>query len=966
MTGPRPEGPLVGREREVSRLLSALSACDRGEPRALLLRGEAGIGKTRLIRELVDAARSREGEPPPVVALSQCVDLGPIGVPFAPVRRLLQDIHRIVGPEEFAEAVGSTGVLDTLSTLVPELASDGAGSESRQDRYVAESIERVLEQLSRRRRLVLVIEDLHWVDASTLALLRTLSMTLRAEHLLLVMTYRTEDVTTGHRLREAVAEFERSRRIEIVAVGRLDRTEVNSLAMEILGRDPSVGELETLMARSDGVPFFVEELLGIPESELPPTLRDVVLARYERLPPVAQRVAGAVAVGGSEVEHDLLAAVWPASDEELDAGIRQAVATNLLVTTADGYQFRHALFREAVYDVLLPRERMDLHRAYAAELRRRVEHGDDTCAAPEAEHWLAAKEAGAAFDASVIALRHASDRLAPGTAARIGERLLELWPAVPDASARAGTDRLALSARIAHDYRSAHHVRDCLRVVTDALSEAGPDDIARVPLLLTELEAARETERRAEIAGNVDEILRLLEDRHTPEAERWRAAALSWAAVFATGTDKLGAARRAVEAATAVGDPSIRAFALTISARAWSARGDLLRALQDLDEGMPLAAGSSDDSLAAANESVCYRLQVGDLDGAIQVGLGAFARASDAGRERAGAHVLSNTAEAIIATGRLDEGLEAARRSIELTRGDSVQVVLNAIQIQGIGLVWDDRLDECDLLLATEGESASSAALDLQWVGVWNMLLIDLAVAKARREQAAPRLRALTAMMPLVMVLEDESVRDQPGEVDVLLVSGARLLAEIRLAGGDPRPETAAAIAELVTHMPHPDRGAPLMAMVVALLATAEEGDDEVQAWRRAVEVAERGCVPKRALHESRFRLAEALLRAGGDSDEPHRLLTQVTQQAPADGVSLVASWARTLRRRGEAGSPVDLTAREKEVLGLVAQGRTNGEIASELFISPKTVSVHVSSILAKTGAANRTEAASMHSSSGT
>ncbi|SEI89428.1 regulatory protein, luxR family [Demequina mangrovi] len=950
---------MVGRAAELGTLADALADGAAGEPRAVLVRGEAGIGKSRLVHEAL--ARPAADDAPRVTAVSHCIDLGPVGAPLVPVRRLLRDLHAAVGDAAFRAAAGREVTLHALAALVPEIGDDAAAPPpvSGSD-WLADAVERLVEGLTESTHVVLVVEDIHWADAATLALLRTLATTLRGSRLTVVMTFRTDDVDRGPALRETLAELQRSRAVTTVDMARLDRASIAAHARQILDRSPTEVEVDVLERRSEGVPFFVEELLGIPDGELPRTLREVVLAGVERLGPEAQEVVRVAAVGGARLDHASLAGAWHGTAAALATGLRAAHDGHVLTAEAEGYVFRHALIREAVYERLLPHEREETHRRFAETMQARVERGDVAAAAPAAAHWLAARDVPRSFDATVDALAHARASLPVETAARLGERLIELWPQVPDAAARAGTDEAALRLQVAKGYHSAHRLRACLAVTAAALAAAPRDDAdTRVPLLLVELSAASETELRGDAAVRIDEIDRLLAGRDDASTAAWRAQARGWRSVVSRGAHRSDALDEAVALAASTGDDAVLAEVLVWRARNSWAIGAVAASIADLDRVLELCPEPTDTRLFAVNNLVCDLLQAGRYDDAIALGMAAVEQTADAGRERAGAHILSNTAEAFISAGRVEDGLAAARRAVRLARGDSIQVVLNAVQIEGLGLIWADRREDYEALLAREPAVVEHAELDLQWTGVWNMMRVDAAVAAARDARAAEGQRILATALPLLDPLEREAAEDAPGDLDVLMASGAALVEAAREAGVEPRPELAARLRRLASMLDSEEAYLPVTTLITAHLA---EPADRVRRWNDAYEASAAGLAPRRYAHLARLRLGEALVDAGR-RDEAIAHVRGVAGEAPSDGVDLVARWARELLARlghGDRSSRPDagLTAREAQVLALVAEGLTNVQIGERLFISRKTASVHVSAILAKIGAANRTEAA--------
>lgn len=952
---------MVGRAAELEALERAVTAGARGEPGAVLVRGEAGIGKSRLVREVLDGPAAADA----VTAIAHCVDLGPVGAPLTPIRRLLRDLHAAVGSETFRTAAGSAPVLGALAMLVPDL--DPAASAPAATEALPDAVERLIAGLGETVPLVLVVEDIHWADAATLAVLRGIATTLRDTRLTLVMTLRTDDVERDPALRDTLAELGRSRAVTTVEIARLGRDSVAEHAGDILDRAATEAEVDTLMSRAEGVPFFVEELLGIPQSELPATLREVVLARFERLDAPAQAVVRVAAVAGARCDHGALAGAWPGDEAALTDGLRAALAGHVLGAEGDVYVFRHALIREAVYEGLLPGERVAAHRRLAATLWARVEAGMPAAAAPAAAHWLAADNRDAAFDATVVALAHAREALTVETAARLGERLVDLWHDVDGPERRAGVSEFALRFQVATDYAHGHRLRASLRVIDAALRDAPPDDAeVRVPLLMLQIDAERETERRTEVGSRLDELDRLIEGRTDAFAARYRAQSMGWRASLSRGAQQDDVLDAAVALAESTGDATVIADVLTRRAKNHWSTGRSQASIADLERVLELRPDPTSDRLFAVNNLVCDLLMAGRYDDAIELGMDTVAQTVEAGKERAGSHILSNTAEAFISSGRLDEGIAAARRSVRLARGDSIQVVLNAIQIEALGLLWDDRRDDYRAIVEREPESRAHAALELQWIGVWHMLLVDAAVAEAHDARPAERAAILAAAVPLLEEgLWGTGADRMAGDLDVLLVSGAGLVHAGRAASLDGMARIARRIRELTAHLVDEPSFAPEAALIDAQLAE----DGAADAWREALARCDTGRAPRRYAHLARYRLAEALLDRG-ERDEAVELLRATALAARDEGVSLVARWARELLSRlgdgRDARAGADgLTAREAQVLALVAEGLTNAQIGERLFISRKTASVHVSAILAKIGAANRAEAAAYYATAG-
>ena len=285
---------MVGREGDLAILRVALEDAERGIPRGILIGGEAGIGKSRLVSEFVAALESTVD-----VLEATCIDLGAHDIPYGPVRALVRQLAALVGERSLLDAAGPGR--GALAAVAPELSdADAEGFES-----LDETFARLLSTFSAERSIVLIVEDVHLADAATLALLRSVVRSLRTGRVLALLTFRT-DIERAHPLRAVLAELEQSRAASRHDVARLDRLEVRALATALLGSEPDPAELARVFRRSDGVPFFVEELIGIGETDLPDTLRDVLLARYTTMSDGARAFARMASVGGVRVEHGVL------------------------------------------------------------------------------------------------------------------------------------------------------------------------------------------------------------------------------------------------------------------------------------------------------------------------------------------------------------------------------------------------------------------------------------------------------------------------------------------------------------------------------------------------------------------------------------------------------------------------------------------------------------------------------------
>ncbi|HEY7069705.1 MAG TPA: AAA family ATPase, partial [Acidimicrobiales bacterium] len=462
----------VGRTAELAALLDAFGDAAQGHGHVALVSGEAGVGKSRLVAEATAHARRRDAR----VLVGQCLDLEEGGLPYAPIVDVLRTLDR-----ELSDAEGAA----TLGPLRALLGREGAGGVETlapgnplAQARLFELLLTVIERLVAARPLVLVIEDLHWADRSTLDLVSLVASNTRTLPVLLIATYRRDDVPRRHPLRTLAAELTR-RGAVAVPLDRLGPGEVAELLGALLGSQPAPEVVASVVERSDGNPLFVEELAAAladdPNAPMPPQLRDAVIGRVEHMPDEAAAVLRACAVGGRQVEHDLLAAVLaPRPPDQLDDALRTCVEQGLLVADqrSGSYRFRHALLHEAVLDEILPGELVRLHAAYAAALAERQAHGEagDEGWARLAHHSAAAADYDAALGAAVRAGQAALAAVATPEAHRYLEWSVRLWDRAADPEAAAGCRRDELLASAADAANRCGLVLRALTLVDEALA----------------------------------------------------------------------------------------------------------------------------------------------------------------------------------------------------------------------------------------------------------------------------------------------------------------------------------------------------------------------------------------------------------------------------------------------------------------------------------------------------------------
>jgi len=419
----------IGRIEELELLEAARGRAADADPAVVLVGGEAGVGKTRLVAELsvrctADMTR---------VLVGGCVPVGDGALPYAPVVEVLRVLLADLGADAMRGLVGPSW--PEVARLLPALgAPDRIGlSDQAAQARLFELLLGLFGRLGEQGPLVLVVEDLHWADRSTRDLLAFLIRNLRWQRILLVVTYRSDE-PGQQRLGPYLAELDRAGRVERLELARLDQAQTRAQLVGILGAAPAAELVDGVFARSEGNPFFTEELLAVVRAgsgELPATLRDLLRGRVQAPPEQARHVLEVVAVAGRQVPHRLLATVAGLDDRQLDGALREAVASQLLVTAPgqDGYDVRHALVREVIDADLLPGERARLHATLAAAIAAHPAQagGGATMAAELAYHWEAAGELERALPAAIEAGVQAERTFAFAEALRHYERALEQW-----------------------------------------------------------------------------------------------------------------------------------------------------------------------------------------------------------------------------------------------------------------------------------------------------------------------------------------------------------------------------------------------------------------------------------------------------------------------------------------------------------------------------------------------------------
>ncbi|WP_270158742.1 helix-turn-helix transcriptional regulator, partial [Nonomuraea corallina] len=772
--------------------------------------------------------------------------------------------------------------------------------------------------------VLFVIEDLHWADRSTRDLLVFLSRMVQTESVCVVGTYRTDDIHRRHPLRSVLAELKRLPTVTGVELGPLDADEMS----DYVSTFGAVGahDLNLIVTRADGNPFYAEELFAaLAEGEsLPDGLASLLMSRVEVLSPAGQQVLRAAAVAGRKVEDELLREVAGLPLPEFEEAVREIVSRGLLRVHGRGYAFRHALLQEAVYHDLLPGERTRLHAAFARLL---------TSPAELAHHHLAGHDLAGALAASAQAGREAERLGAPAEAHSHYDRVLSLWDRVDDAAELAGESREALAFRSAV---AAADSGDNHRAITALRAQPQTSEVSeRLAYYLVEIDdhdaAVTAAEHAVETATDQTSLARALATlarallwtaRHS-EVEELAHRALDTAraagakdaetnaqlilALYTEVHHGLAKAHDLVRLATATrsGDLAMDLRARFHHARIHYDQGRMAEAAEVADAGIRLAHETGLTWSIYGTELRFLRFLIhyasGDWDQAEAVAAGFGAR-------------VGTIPEALLSSFALFIEVGRGRPAVE-------------IRLEWLRPFWDDQLTAyISRGLAAEhalwhGDPAAAldhvrAALDvlmpgdpgtvrLAAVGLW--ALGDLGATEGADELLAASRHAVESG-----ILGERAHMGPEGQAWVL-----RAEAEWHRVHGRLDPELWRQVADAFAFFPYEEARARWR-LAEALLASGDR-DAAMTEWSRAEATA------------TRLR-AEPLCRALADLARRARFST--------------------------GGADSLLTAREQEVLGLVAEGLTNKEIAGRLFIAQKTVSVHVSNILGKLGVSTRTQAA--------
>src|SRR6478672_1876140 len=538
--------PILGRDRELALLADLLGLAGEPRSRSVLLVGDAGVGKTRLLRELV----ARAGEAGWRTLVGHCLDFGDSALPYLPFSELFGRLA-LESPAESEELLLDRPVLAHIQPgrrLISGAGGQSADAADNLDRSdLFDAIHGALDDLAEQSPVLVVVEDVHWADRSTRDLLSFLFARPFRGPVVVLASYRSDDLHRRHPLRATAAQWVRVPGVQRVQLDPLPDSDVRRLVRALLPGPLSESDLQAIVSRAEGNAFFAEELVSAAEGAhgagLPEDLADLLLVRLDRLDDEARAVVRAASCAGRRVGHPLLAAVVGQLDDVLDRSLRAAVEQNILVRVGgESYAFRHALLAEAVYDDLLPGERVRLHAAYAAAL---ADHRADGTAAELARHARLAHDPVTAVRASVEAGDEAMSVGGPDEAAKHFETALELSadPRVRDVT----LDPVDLAVKTVEALMASGHPERAVKLVEAQLAHLPADAPAhhRARLLMSLASAVLSLDNAGDPLELTTEALELVPDEPTPI--RARLLGLHARAHLFHGLDEL-AAQQAMEA----------------------------------------------------------------------------------------------------------------------------------------------------------------------------------------------------------------------------------------------------------------------------------------------------------------------------------------------------------------------------------------------------------------------------------
>jgi DNA-binding NarL/FixJ family response regulator len=937
----------VGRDDQLAALDAALQDAQTGRPRVVVVSGPPGIGKSWLLARVAERLADRGV----LVLQTACAQVGADVVPLVPVTAAVRQLVGSMGEDALTVAVPAA------LPLVADLPENRpVGTDPLAAGAVAELFAAVLHRLGVQQPLVWLVDDMQWSDPSTSALIGFLGRTLTATQVLLVVA--TRDEAAGAARADTLTELAQLPHVTRLPLPPFTKREVYWLIDAVQPGSATWDRIETIHLRSSGNPFYATELIKHGDAGLPGSLRELLLGPITALNPAAAAVVQMVAVSDF-CSHGLLAAATGLAEQELIAGIREALRARIIGATDDGYRIRHALLREAIIDDLLPVERIRLHRSCACGLEALAGASASGLSARDAAaaayHWAHADEPQRAMPALAAAAQAAGDVHAYAEQARLLGEAINCAERIPDAAALTGMSRsrMLTDAAAAATWSGQYHL--VLDIVGKALdSSVSPIERTSAAMLLAHRAMALHHLGGDGVLETASQALAMLPGEPTVAAATARDYLANVLNLAGRPDSALELAEQTAKMAVGLADPGLSMQAQTTLGWILGQLGDYPRSIAVLEAaqaGTGQTAGMPRHARIWLNLAAAHT-EMGKYPAAVEAARAGLALHEMAGLDRSvGLNLLLIMTPPLIALGRLEEAETIIARAASRDPAVAVAAQLFALKAEIDRLRGDPALAHCDLVAArmAAGSPRRPLASELP------LLAIDSEVALA---EGAPERAATAAQRGLQIDFGPTSQRWR------MLIAAARAANHPGVDHHTAR-SLRADITRTVDDMP--TRHGPERAYAHMLAAV----NGHPAAWSTALAEWE---TCGHLINTARCAIAAAEAALPADREAALLMLKraeEVAEQAGADGMLAevrgfaAAAHLHLTQQARQSGRPLGLTARELEVLALVAEGSTNAQIATRLFISQKTVSTHVSSILSKLGVTSRAAAAAYAHRSG-
>jgi DNA-binding NarL/FixJ family response regulator len=957
---------IIGRQSQLQQLNDELALVRRGQGRVVLLAGEAGVGKTRLVQAFIEQLQQADGLE---VLIGHCYDLQPAAPygPFTELVRLLVEAH---GAEELLASLGPWS--GDLARLLPELTLAGRSPliDTPSDKHqLFEAIVRTLRPQQGRCRII-VIEDLHWSDPTSQELFHYLARAIEREAVLLIGTYRSDELHRLHPLAGLLARLSRDRLLRELRLSRLSRGELSQLLSQRIERDVSGRFVDTLYERTEGNPFFAEEVVDslvgqgqlegllqataegrrVDELAIPLSIRESVTRRAADLDPTTSGVLRAAAVVGRSFTFELLAVLTALPEAELLAALARLVERQLIIEEPgheDRYTFRHELIRQALNDELLRRERRIQHRNVLHALEQLYAAHDEAVIDQLAYHSLRARDSERTLRYS----QRAGDRAARMHAYR--EALGHYEAALEVGDELAASERAALLTRfghVAYPLREHQVANDAWAEAFDLYAQVG-DVRQQAELLRWLARLAWERNERDTAFKQVKTAMALLEHEPPCREQAMALSALSQLHMLSLDfAESIRWGEQALALAEQLGEQQVIAHALNNLGASRTSLGDDECGLAELRRSLQIsrAGGWVADALRAYVNLGGRLHETGYLREAQQVLLEGLAYAKDMGWEQHIPQMLINLSSTELDLGAWDEALQ---RITQFTQ---------ALATMDDSMRWTSMIQQAYLLLY-RGQIVEAERLYKQLQGQVTakheaaVVALGFELARIRNDQAAiaPLVEQLLTEMQQHSRKKPHRVLDYTNLIRVMYDLGQHERANALVN------EVSERAAQSPWHW-----NKALGALMQGIRAMAQGDPQAVEYFAEAAIFFEQHEHAPAHCFVLRMQAAARIQRNKGDDHTVAQTLLRTARSiAERIGMPLELQEIAALEQRLLPSRPAErtldaLTPREQQVLELIRLGHSNRAIAEVLVISEKTAEVHVRNILSKLGVASRTQAA--------